>query len=93
MQQCRSVQGLASGRVQGVGFRYFVMRLAQAEKLCGYVRNLSDGRVEFYLQGDPDSVTRVLSRIRVGPDYAQVSDLQLSDSKKIPGLTEFVIRH
>jgi acylphosphatase len=92
MHQYRSVKGFASGRVQGVGFRYFVMRHAQAEKLYGYVRNLNDGRVEFFLQGDADSVSRVLGKIRVGPDYSQVSELQLSDIDEFPGLNEFVIR-
>jgi acylphosphatase len=92
MHQSRSVKGFASGRVQGVGFRYFVMRHAQAERLSGYVRNLNDGRVEFFLQGDADSVSRVLGQIRVGPDYSQVSALQLSDTDEFPGLNEFVIR-
>lgn len=93
IRQYRSVKGFASGRVQGVGFRYFVMRQAQAEKLCGYVRNLNDGRVEFLLQGEADSVARLLGKISVGPDYAQVSDLQLVDTEEIPGITEFTIRH
>ena len=93
MQSCRSVKGFASGRVQGVGFRYFVLRHAQAEKLCGYVRNLNDGRVEFFLQGDSSSVDRVLGRIRVGPDYAQVGELQLVDVREVAGLTEFIILH
>ena len=92
MHQYRSVKGFVSGRVQGVGFRYFVMRQAQAENVCGYVRNLNDGRVEFFLQGDADSVSRVLGQIRVGPDYAQVSELQLGDTEEFPGLNEFVIR-
>jgi len=92
MHQYRSVKGFVSGRVQGVGFRYFVMRHAQAEKLYGYVRNLNDGRVEFVLQGDVDSVARVLGQIRVGPDYSQVSELQLSDTDEFPGLNEFIIR-
>jgi len=92
MHQYRSVKGFVSGRVQGVGFRYFVMRHAQAGNLCGYVRNLNDGRVEFFLQGDTGSVSRVLEQIRVGPDYSQVSELQLSDTDEFPGLNEFVIR-
>ena len=93
MQQYRSVKGFVSGRVQGVGFRYFVMRQAQAEKLYGYVRNLSDGRVEFFLQGAPDSVQKVIGRIRVGPDYAQVGELQLIETQAVPQLAEFIIRH
>ena len=54
-----SLRGLVSGRVQGVGFRYFVLRLARAADLRGYVRNLPDGRVEFLLQGTPESVRRM----------------------------------
>ena len=92
MKPNRSVKGLASGRVQGVGFRYFVMRHAQAENICGYVRNLNDGRVEFLLQGDADSVARVLGQIRGGPDYARVSELILDDCDEIPGIDGFVIR-
>jgi acylphosphatase len=92
MKMVRSVKGLVSGRVQGVGFRYFVMRHAQAENICGYVRNLNDGRVEFLLQGEVDSVSRVIGQIRVGPDYARVSELKLGDCDAIPGITEFVIR-
>jgi acylphosphatase len=92
MKPNRSVRGLVSGRVQGVGFRYFVMRHAQAENICGYVRNLNDGRVEFLLQGDADSVYRVLGQIRLGPDYARVSELILDDCDEIAGITEFVIR-
>ncbi|MGB5326974.1 MAG: acylphosphatase [Gammaproteobacteria bacterium] len=92
MKMVRSARGLVSGRVQGVGFRYFVMRHAQAEKVCGYVRNLNDGRVEFLLQGEADSVSRVIGHIRVGPDYARVSELQLDDCDTIPGITGFAIR-
>jgi len=92
MKMVRSVKGLVSGRVQGVGFRYFVMRHAQAENICGYVCNLNDGRVEFLLQGEADAVSRVIGQIRVGPDYARVSELQLGDCDASPGITDFVIR-
>ena len=92
MKMVRSIKGIVSGRVQGVGFRYFVMRHAQAENVCGYVRNLNDGRVEFFLQGASGPVSRVLGQIRLGPDYARVSELQLDDCDVIPGIAEFVIR-
>ena len=87
-----SIKGFVSGRVQGVGFRYFVMRHAKAENICGYVRNLDDGRVEFFLQGTADSVSKVVGQIRLGPDYAQVSDLQFVDCDAIPELDGFVVR-
>jgi len=91
MQTSRSVKGFVSGRVQGVGFRYFVMRQAQAERLGGYVRNLPDGRVEFLLQGTADSVARVIEQIRKGPTHARVSELCLNESNDIAAAAEFFI--
>ena len=92
MQQVRSVKGFVSGRVQGVGFRYFVLRQARSAGLCGYVRNLPDGRVEFLLQGAHDAVARTIDHIRSGPTYARVDDLSLADSPASVEESEFVIR-
>jgi acylphosphatase len=91
MEQIRSVKGMVSGRVQGVGFRYHVMRNAQREQLVGYVRNLPDSRVEFLLQGEAEAVVRVIEKIRLGPAHARVGDLVLEDIEH-PSLCEFVIR-
>jgi acylphosphatase len=88
----RSVKGLVSGRVQGVGFRYFVLRHARSLGLRGYVRNLPDGRVEFLLQGVPDAVAGMIDQIRSGPAYARVDDLSLTDSDASAAESEFVIR-
>lgn len=88
----RSVKGFVSGRVQGVGFRYFVLRQARSVGLRGYVRNLPDGRVEFLLQGAPDAVASTIEQIRSGPAYANVVDLSLVDSDDSDIESEFVIR-
>ncbi|MDJ0777894.1 MAG: acylphosphatase [Gammaproteobacteria bacterium] len=85
----RSVHGHVSGRVQGVGFRYFVCRCAQALKLAGYVRNLRDGRVEFFAQGEAADVVRLIEQIRTGPAHARVSDLQFEDVARVADLTGF----
>ena len=50
---------LIGGRVQGVGFRWFAKDAAAREGVCGYVRNLPDGRVEAFVEGDAEAVTRV----------------------------------
>ena len=92
MQEMRSVKGFVSGRVQGVGFRYFVLRQARFAGLRGYVRNLPDGRVEFLLQGAPDAVSRTIDRIRSGPTHARVDDLSLTDSAASAEASEFLIR-
>ena len=92
MARDHSVTGFVTGRVQGVGFRYFVMRHAQSENLSGYVCNLRDGRVEFLLQGDTGSVTKVLEKIRVGPAHASVNELVVEETDQAPVMTDFVIR-
>jgi len=55
-----SIKGTVHGRVQGVGFRYFVRTVAQRHGLCGYAQNLADGRVEFLLQGEADAVEQAI---------------------------------
>jgi acylphosphatase len=65
-----------SGRVQGVGFRYFTQEAAVREGVTGYVRNLPDGRVEAYVEGDLEAVTRVERAIRSGPAGARVTNVE-----------------
>ena len=74
-----SVKGYVSGRVQGVGFRYFVRRQAEALAVNGYAKNLPDGRVEFLLQGDKSAVLLVLENIRGGPSYSQVTGVTVEE--------------
>lgn len=66
---------LVSGRVQGVGFRYFVQDRAAVEGVHGYVRNLADGRVEAVVEGDEESVDRMERAIRRGPPGAHVESV------------------
>ena len=64
-----------SGRVQGVGFRYYVQDHAAVEGVHGYVRNLPDGRVEALIEGDDESVLRVERALRRGPAGARIDDV------------------
>jgi acylphosphatase len=66
---------LVSGRVQGVGFRYYVQDHAAVEGVHGHVRNLPDGRVEVLVEGDDESVLRVERALRRGPSGARVDDV------------------
>jgi acylphosphatase len=61
-----------SGIVQGVGFRYFTQDEAERLKLCGYVRNLRDGRVEVYAIGSPEALAQLRTLIERGPRGAMV---------------------
>jgi len=62
--------------VQGVGFRHFVRRHADAQQLGGYAKNLDDGRVEFLLQGHKVAVESVLEHIHQGPGCSTVNRVE-----------------
>lgn len=66
---------LISGRVQGVGFRFFVEARATVEGVHGWVRNLPDGRVEALLEGEHASVDRIEAALWRGPSGALVDDV------------------
>jgi acylphosphatase len=68
---------LVSGRVQGVGFRYFTQDIATREGVTGLVRNLPDGRVEAIAEGDEESLTRFERALRRGPSHARVEQVEV----------------
>lgn len=72
----RSRRYHVSGTVQGVGFRYFVERVARQLKLSGYVRNRSDGRVEVYAIGLVASLEELRRELERGPRGAFVSRVE-----------------
>jgi acylphosphatase len=65
-----------SGRVQGVGFRWFVREAARAAGLAGWVRNNPDGSVEVAVSGPFDAVTALRETLRQGPPGAHVSRVE-----------------
>jgi acylphosphatase len=66
---------VVTGRVQGVGFRYFAQDAAVREGVSGYVRNRPDGSVEAHVEGDLEAVTRVERALAQGPPGSRVDDL------------------
>jgi len=66
---------IVRGRVQGVGFRYFVQRSATSLRLSGWVRNLRDGDVETEVEGPRDSLEQFLGELRRGPALARVLEV------------------
>jgi acylphosphatase len=61
-----------SGRVQGVGFRYFAQQKAAELGLDGWARNLNDGRVEVYAAGAADRLSDLATALHLGPRWAEV---------------------
>ena len=81
---------LVSGRVQQVGYRDFVVRQAQRLVVTGWVRNLSDGRVEMLADGDQAAVDAFLAVCREGPTLARVEDVVAfpADDRAVKGFTK-----
>jgi acylphosphatase len=67
---------LISGKVQGVGYRYFAQRAAARHQVVGYVRNLPDGRVEALAEGTSASVESFLHDLATGPSWAWVENVE-----------------
>jgi acylphosphatase len=82
---------LVRGRVQGVGFRWFVEREAHILGIAGWVRNNSDSTVEVLAMGTPEQLSGLRSRLQQGPRAARVDDVQESNAKPVSGLTTFRI--
>ena len=74
----RAVRYLVRGRVQGVGFRWFVLHAARAEGLAGWVRNLADGTVEAVASGDAQALARFREALESGPPRSRVEAVEES---------------
>lgn len=75
VKQDSRLHAFISGRVQGVGFRHFVLQNAQNLELTGWVRNLYDGRVEVTAEGVKDDLENLLKMLKSGPPSARVENL------------------
>jgi acylphosphatase len=79
------------GRVQGVGFRFFVRDAAMREGLTGWVRNREDGAVAIEAQGDEDALHRFELAIRQGPRGARVEDVVVDSAPVAASRRDFMI--
>jgi acylphosphatase len=91
MNSKRAKRWFVSGRVQGVGFRYFVQNRASALGLSGWARNLDDGRVEVYAVGEPDRLSDLAAALHAGPPFSDVRSVEERDDH-IEKLSGFQIR-
>ena len=83
-----AVRFIVNGRVQGVGFRWFVMREAARLDLAGYVRNLPDGTVEVVAQGPAAALISLESALSHGPPAARVSSVDKMNVQQQMDLTK-----
>lgn len=74
-----SISVIVTGRVQGVGYRWFVHDLASSRDVSGWVRNRRDGAVEAELHGDRAQIDGILRAMRTGPPHAHVDGLEVRE--------------
>src|SRR5208283_176187 len=80
------------GRVQGVGFRWFVEREAHILQIAGWVRNNPDGSVEVLAMGTRDQLAGLRSRLQEGPRAARVDHIEELEAELIAALNSFQVR-
>lgn len=87
----RARRYVVSGRVQGVGFRFFVRDAALREGLTGWVRNQPDRTVELVAQGDAEALQRFEMALRGGPSGARIDDVSVESEPVTASLTTFFV--
>ncbi len=84
---------MADGLVQGVGFRYFVVRVARQLGVKGYTQNLFSGEVLTIAEGSKHLLEELYNQIKVGPPYADVKNASIKWSEPKNEFTHFEIRY
>jgi acylphosphatase len=89
----RRVRFVVTGRVQGVGFRWFVRAEARPLGITGWVRNRGDGAVEGLAEGRDDAIDSLVATLEVGPPSAIVTNVDVLEISDEPGgFKQFEIR-
>ncbi len=88
----KSVRLYIGGLVQGIFFRGFIKENAEKHNLRGFVRNLDDGRVEVFLEGDTNDVNRMVEVCHTGPRHSKVKDIKMKP-ERFQGFKVFKILH
>ncbi len=88
----KSVRLYINGTVQGVFFRMFVKENAERCNVKGFVRNLEDGRIEVFLEGDADGVNKMIELCKKGPKHAQIRNVEIKP-ERFQGFKVFKMLH
>lgn len=83
----------ATGRVQGVGFRYFVQQESRQLHVTGWVRNETDGSVTMELQGTTEQLDELITRIKKGNGFCKVESLAEENRDVAEGENKFGIKY
>lgn len=88
----KAVRLYIKGTVQGIFFRQFIKENAERNDIRGFVRNLEDGRVEVFIEGDTKNVEKMIELCKKGPRHAKINHVGIR-SERVQDFREFKILH
>lgn len=88
----KSVRLYINGTVQGIFFRNFVKENAETYNIKGFTRNLEDGRIEIFLEGDIDSVNKMIELCKKGPKHSQIRNVEIN-TERFQDFKSFKVLH
>jgi acylphosphatase len=77
----KSIRLYISGTVQGVFYRSFVKEKAEKLNVKGFVRNLEDGRVEIFLEGNPEEIKKMKELCKKGPKHSMIKNVEEKEER------------
>jgi len=89
----KTYEVVLSGRVQGVGFRYFVESIAGKYDICGYVRNTYNNQVEIICQGEDEDIKNFIDEVKKGPTFSAVTDIKIDEIENSKKYSIFEIKY
>jgi acylphosphatase len=88
----KSIRLYIKGIVQGIFYRNFIKENAEKLNIKGFVRNLEDGRVEVFLEGDSDAVNKMTELCKQGPKTSKIENVEIKE-ERFQDFKEFKILH
>lgn len=88
----KSIRLYINGTVQGIFFRDFIKENAEKCNVKGFVRNLEDGRVEVFLEGDNNAVNKMVELCNKGPKHSQIKNVEMK-VERFQGFKVFKVLH
>ena len=93
VENIKTYNVLISGRVQGVGFRYFAVSAAEQFGIKGYVRNVRGGKVEIVCQGDEEELKPFIEEVKKGPSFSVIADAVIEEMPEDKKYNSFEIKY
>ena len=88
----KSVRLYISGIVQGVFYRAFIKEHAEKIGIKGFIRNLEDGRVEVFIEGNPEEVKKMIELCKKGPKHSEIKNVE-EKLEKFQDFKNFKVLH